>query len=55
MSAGTEADVWYMTPVCAVMDGFIARTGEIRYFVMVIAGFGQCLAKDAVLPLAKLI
>ena len=55
MGAGTEADVWNMTPVGAVMNGFMTRKSEIRYLVMMIAGMGQCLTKDAVLSLAQLI
>ena len=55
MGAGTETDVWYMTPVGAVMYGFVARMGKIRYFIMMVSRLSQCFAKDAVLPLAKLI
>ena len=49
MGGGAEADVGRPVPVAAVMDGLESGTGEIRNFVVVVAGLAEKAAEGFVL------
>ena len=50
VGGGAEADIGEAAPVGAVVDGFAAGEGEVGDFVVDIAGGGEGLAEQRVLP-----